>query len=290
MENKKRRARTIARLKETWRRFKKNKLAVAALIVLIGIICVAVFRNAIVPYEKAIKIHAEDSLQGPSAEHWLGTDSRGRDVFARIVHGAPTSLMIGFTVSFATLVIGGFMGVSAGFFGGKYDLVVMRITEMISVMPATLLAIVVVSVLGPNLINLIAALTLCNTPGVARMTRAAALTISSQEYVEAARGGGSSSLRSVLTHAIPNTSNMLIIQFTMNTASIILSAVSLSFLGLGVQPPAPEWGAMLSSGRQYLRRAPYLCTYPGLAILIVVMALNFIGDALRDALDPRLKQ
>ena len=289
MDNNKRRARSIARLKETWRRFKKNKIAVVALIVLIGIICVALFRNSIVPYEVAIKTHATERLQGPSAEHWFGTDSRGRDMFARIVHGAPTSLFIGLTVSAGCLVLGGLMGISAGFFGGRYDMIVMRITEMISVMPATLLAIVVVSVLGPNLVNMIAALTLCNIPGVARMTRASALTISSQEYVEAARGGGASSLRNILTHAVPNASNMLIIQFTQNTAAIILSAVSLSFLGLGVQPPAPEWGAMVNDAREYFRTQPYLMMYPGLAIMLTTLSINLVGNGLRDALDPKMK-
>ena len=289
MDNKKRRARSIARLKETWRRFKKNKLAVFALCLLIGIICVALFRHAIVPYELAIKTHASERLKPPGAEHWFGTDGRGRDVFARVIHGTPTSIFIGLSVSVSCMVIGGLIGISAGFFGGRYDLIIMRLTEMLAVMPATLLAIVVVSVLGSNLVNMIIALTISNIPGIARMSRSAALTISNQEYVEAARGGGASSLRNILTHAVPNASSLLIIQFTQNTAAIILSAVALSFLGLGVQPPAPEWGAMVNDAREFFRTQPYLMMFPGLAIMLTALSINLVGNGLRDALDPKMK-
>ncbi|MBE6961666.1 MAG: ABC transporter permease [Ruminococcaceae bacterium] len=289
MDNKKRRARSIARLKETWRRFKKNKLAVFALCLLIGIICVALFRHAIVPYDLAIKTHASERLQPPSAEHWFGTDGRGRDVFARVIHGAPTSIFIGLSVSVGCLILGGLMGLAAGFFGGRFDMIIMRLADMISVMPGTLLAIVMVSVLGPSLTNMIIALVFCNIPGVARLTRSAALTISSQEYVEAARGGGASSLRNILTHAVPNASSLLIIQFTQNTATFILSAVNLSFLGLGVQPPAPEWGAMVNDAREFFRTQPYLMMFPGLAIMLTALSINLVGNGLRDALDPKMK-
>ena len=289
MNRKKKQTRTWARLKEVWRRFKKNKLAMVGLIMFMIILLVAIFAEQIVPYKEAITMHASDRLQRPNAEHILGTDGRGRDMFARIVHAAPNSLLIGFSVCLIALVIGGFFGISCGYFGGAYDNIVMRILDMISALPGSLLAIVMVAVLGPSMVNLIIALIVGYVAGVARLSRAVALNITSQEYMEAAKCGGASDLRNILTHALPNASSTLIVQTTMNISGCILTAAALSFIGLGVQPPAPEWGAMLNDAREYFRTAPYLMIIPGVAILLTVVSINMVGDGLRDALDPKLK-
>ena len=289
MSNQKKRSRSAARAKEIWRRYRKNRLAMAGLVIFFIILMTAVFADVIVPYEAATKTSASERLQSPNAEHWLGTDGRGRDVFARIVHGAPSSLMIGFIVAAATLVIGGFLGLACGYFGGRFDTIIMRILDMISALPGDLLAIVMVAVLGPNMQNLIIALIIGRIAGTARMARSVALNISAQEYVEAARCGGSRDLRNILVHALPNAAGTLIIDTTMSISIIILSASSLSFIGLGVQPPRPEWGAMLNDAREYFRTAPHLMIFPGLSILLTAISMNMIGDGLRDALDPKLK-
>ncbi len=289
MEKRKRQSRSLERTKEIWRRYKKNKLAMIGLFVFLVIALTAVFANVIIPYETAVKTHATARLLTPSAEHWFGTDGRGRDVFARIVHGAPNSLMIGFVVAGICLVIGGFLGMACGYFGGHFDNITMRILDMVSALPGNLLAIVMVAVLGPNMRNLIIAMVIGRIAGTARMARSVALNISAQEYVEAARCGGSSDIRNILTHALPNAAGTLIINTTMSISVIILNASSLSFIGLGVQPPRPEWGAMLNDAREYFRTAPYLMVFPGLAIFLTAISVNMIGDGLRDALDPKLK-
>ena len=289
MEKKKKQSRTAAHLKEVWRRYKKSKLAMMGLIIFLMILFLAVFAEQIVPYEMAIKTNASNRLQPPCAEHIFGTDGRGRDMFARVIHAAPNSLMIGFTVSFFALLIGGFLGISCGYFGGMYDNLVMRFLDMISALPGNLLAIVMVAVLGPNTINLIIALGVGRIAGAARMSRSVALNISAQEYIEAARCGGSRDLRNILAHAVPNASGTLIVNTTMTISQVILLASSLSFIGLGVQPPNPEWGAMLNDAREYFRTAPYLMMIPGCAILLTSIAINMIGDGLRDALDPKMK-
>ena len=289
MNRRRKQSRTWARLKETVRRFRKNKLAMLGLIIFLIILFSGIFAEQIIPYKEAITTHASNRLQRPSAEHWLGTDGRGRDMFARIIHAAPTSLMIGFTVPLLALFVGGFLGISCGYFGGTYDNIIMRIVDMISALPGTLLAIVMVAVLGPNMINLIIALGVGRIAGTARLTRSVALNIAGQEYIEAAKCGGASDLRTIFTHALPNASGTIIVQTTMNISSVILTASSLSFIGLGVQPPRPEWGAMLNDAREYFRAAPYLMIFPGIAILLTVVSINMIGDGLRDALDPKLK-
>lgn len=289
MDKKRKRSRSAARLKEVWRRYRKSKLAMMGLIIFVTILFAAVFAEKIVPYEMAITNNASERLQPPNAEHIFGTDGRGRDMFARIIHAAPNSLLISFSVASVGLVIGGFLGISCGYYGGMYDILIMRILDIISSLPGNLLAIVMVAVMGPNMLNLIIALGVSQISGAARVSRSVALSISSQEYVEAAKCGGSSDLRNILTHAVPNASGTLIIHTTMGISRLILVASSLSFIGLGVQPPAPEWGSMLNAAREYFRTAPYLMLIPGAAILLTAISVNTIGDGLRDALDPKLK-
>ena len=278
------------KLKETWRRFKKNKSALVGLIVFALIVTVAIFADVIVPYEKVTSQSAVDRLKGPGVDgYFLGTDGYGRDLFARTLHAAPNSLRIGISVSLLSLLIGGLLGISCGYFGGRFDNLVMRFLDMISALPGNLLAMIMVAVLGQNIINLIIALVVGRVAGTARMCRSVALSISEMEYVEAAKAGGSGDWRIILKHAIPNASGTLIINTTMSIASVILSAAALSFIGLGIQPPNPEWGAMLNEARPYFRQSPYLMMIPGVAILITSLSINMIGDGLRDALDPKLK-
>lgn len=289
MDNKKKSSRAGTHLKEIWRRFCKNKLALVGLIVFMFIVLVALFADWIVPYEAATNMNSAERLQPPSAAHWFGTDGRGRDMFARIVHATPNSLFIGVIVSLISLLIGGTLGIACGYFGGRFDNIIMRFLDMVSALPGNLLAMVMVAVLGPNMQNLIIALVIGRIAGVARMSRSVALSISEQEYVEAGKAGGSGDFRMIAKHAIPNAAGTLIINTTMGISSVILGASSLSFIGLGVQPPNPEWGAMLNDAREYFRSAPYLMIIPGLAILLTSISINMMGDGLRDALDPKLK-
>ncbi len=287
--NHKKHSRRIEKIKEVWRRFKKNKVALLGLVIFVVILFGAIFADQIVPYEAVLKQDAPNRLQPPSGDNLFGTDNFGRDLFARVLHAAPTSLFIGVVVSFASLAIGGTLGIACGYYGGKFDNLVMRFLDMISALPGNLLALVIVAALGANMRNMIISLIIGRIASTARLSRSVALSISEQEYVEAARAGGSSDLRIIFKHCVPNASGTLIISTTMGIASVILGAASLSFIGLGVQPPRPEWGAMLNEARPYFRNSPYLMMIPGISILLTSLSINMIGDGLRDSLDPKLK-
>lgn len=274
---------------DIWRRLKKNKLAVAGLIILIAMFLVMIFANQIVSYDIAIKQDLVNKLQGPSGKHLMGTDSFGRDIFARVIHGSRISLSIGFVSVALSLLVGGAIGAIAGFYGGKVDSILMRFMDMFLAMPSMLLAICIVSVLGPGMMNLLLAISLSSLPRFAVIVRSSVLTIKSAEFVEAARSAGASTFRIIVHHILPNSMGPIIVQSTLSMGGVILTASSLSFIGLGVMPPQPEWGAILTEGKEFIREAPYLVMFPGLAIMISVLALNFLGDGLRDALDPRLK-
>lgn len=228
-------------------------------------------------------------LQGPSAEHLLGTDDLGRDTLSRIIYGGRVSLSVGFIAIIIGLTVGGTLGAIAGFYRGRADNVIMRCMDIMQSIPATLLALVVASTLGPGMFNLMLAVGIATIPSYARVTRASVLTISNVEYIEAARLTGCGDARIILTHIIPNCMATLIVNTTMRMAYAILSAASLSFLGLGVKPPMPEWGAMMSSARQYITSDASMILYPGIAIVLVILSFNLLGDGLRDAMDPRLK-
>ncbi len=275
---------------ELWKNLKKNKMALFGLVMLTIIVLLAIFADQIADYDQVvIKQNLRYRLKPPSAEHWLGTDEFGRDIFARLIHGARVSLKVGIIAVGIAIVAGGFLGALAGYYGGKLDNIVMRVMDIFLAVPSILLAIAIVSALGPNLINLMVAVSISNIPRYARIVRASVLSIRDQEFVEAARAIGASDARIIMRHIIPNSLAPVIVQGTLGVASAILSTAGLSFIGLGIQPPAPEWGSMLSGGRQYLRYAWWVTTFPGVSIMITILSLNLLGDGLRDALDPRLK-
>ncbi len=276
---------------EVWRRLKKNKMAMLGLAILAVLILGAVFAPWIADYDEVvIKLDLVNRLQGPSAENLLGTDEFGRDILARMIWGARVSLRVGILAVGISILIGGSLGAIAGFYGGKLDTVIMRIMDIFLAIPGILLAIAIVSALGPSLINLMIAIGISSVPSYARIVRASVLSIREQEFIEAARAIGANDTRIILKHIIPNALAPVIVQGTLGVAGAILSTAGLSFIGLGIQPPAPEWGAMLATGRAFLRDAWHVTTFPGLAIMITILALNLVGDGLRDALDPRLKQ
>ena len=276
---------------EVWRRLKKNKMAVLGLVILVILFLAALFADQIANYDTVvIKQNLADRLQPPSGKHWLGTDEFGRDIFARIVHGARVSLRVGIIAVSISIICGGILGAIAGYYGGLLDNVIMRAMDIFLAVPSILLAIAIVSALGPSIINLMIAISISSIPRYARIVRASVLSIRDQEFIEAARAIGASNTRIIFRHIIPNSLAPVIVQGTLGVASAILSTAGLSFIGLGIQPPAPEWGSMLSGGRQYLRYEWWVTTFPGVAIMITILSLNLLGDGLRDALDPRLKQ
>ncbi|WP_448820398.1 nickel transporter permease [Cetobacterium sp.] len=276
---------------ELWKNLKRNKMALFGLIILVIIVLLAIFADQIANYDQVvIKQNLKMRLKPPSAQHWLGTDEFGRDIFARLIHGARVSLKVGLIAVGIAIVVGGFLGAIAGYYGDKLDNVIMRVMDIFLAVPSILLAIAIVSALGPNLLNLMIAVSISSIPRYARIVRASVLSIRDQEFVEAARAIGAGDARIIFRHIIPNSLAPVIVQGTLGVANAILSTAGLSFIGLGIQPPAPEWGSMLSGGRQYLRYAWWVTTFPGVAIMITILSLNLLGDGLRDALDPRLKQ
>lgn len=276
---------------EIWRRLRRDKLAMLGLAILVILALMAIFADVIADYDtKVITQNISNRLQGPSLEHWCGTDEFGRDIFARLVHGSRVSLVVGLVSVTISLVLGGTLGSIAGYYGGKVDNVIMRIMDIFLAVPSILLAMTIVAALGTSLFNVMLAIGISGIPGYARIIRASVMSIKDQEFVEASRAIGAKSPTTIFREILPNCLAPIIVQATLSVASAILSTASLSFIGLGVQPPDPEWGAMLSGGRNYLRDALHLTLFPGLAIVITILALNLLGDGLRDALDPRLKQ
>ncbi len=276
------------KLQETWRRLRKNRWAMGGLSLIIFLALVAIFANQIAPYgyneQDYLRI-----LQGPSRENLLGTDNLGRDVLSRIIHGSRLSLSIGFITTGIGLTVGGFLGALAAFYGGRVDNLIMRFMDVILAIPGFIFAIALVTALGPSLTNLMIAVGINTIPYFARIIRSSVMSTKENEFVEAARVIGSSDLWIIFKHLIPNSLAPILVQATLRIGDTIIIASGLSFLGLGAQPPLPEWGALLSAGRGYLRVAWWMATFPGIAIMITVLAFNLLGDGLRDALDPRLK-
>jgi peptide/nickel transport system permease protein len=277
------------RFREVWKRLRKNRLAMAGLFILSLFVFAAIFADLIAGYEASALAQSRDRLAGPSALHWFGTDHLGRDVFARIVHGARLSLYLGLVTTALSLLFGGALGAAAGYFGRLIDAVIMRVMDLLLSLPAILLALAIIAALGTSVTNLVTAIVVANIPGFARIVRSAVLTVASQEYIEASRAIGMGSFRIIVTNVVPNALGPIIVQATMAVAGMIIAAASLSFLGMGIQPPAPEWGAMLAEAKDYMRQYPYLIIFPGCAIVLSALSLNFFGDGLRDALDPKLK-
>lgn len=276
---------------DVWRRLKRNKMAVAGLIVLFVFLLAAIFADFIGDYEtQVIKINVKERLQGVSKEHWFGTDEYGRDIFLRIVHGARMSLFVGFISVGIGLVFGGTLGAIAGYYGGKLDNIIMRILDVLLAIPSILLSITIVTAMGSSLINLMIAVGISNVPGFARVVRASVLGVKDQEYIEAARAIGARDYEIILQHVLPNCMAPIIVHSTLNIAGAIMATAGLSFIGLGVQPPRPEWGNMLAGGRSFIRDKAHVVLFPGLAIMMTTLSFNLLGDGLRDALDPKLKQ
>lgn len=274
-----------------WHQLRKNKGAVLGLILITLIIIVAIASAYIFDYDTQIAANnLKERLQAPSSEHWFGTDDMGRDIFARVCYGARYSLAVGVIAVLIALVVGVTLGAAAGYIGGVLEDIVMRVCDIFSSIPSVLMAIAVVSALGKSTINLMLAVGIASTAPFVRVARAAVLTVRGEEYIESARAIGMREWKIVLFHILPNCVSQIIVQATLRVGSAIISAAQLSFLGLGVPAPAPEWGSMLSAGRSFIRDHSYMTLYPGLAIMLTVLSLNLIGDGLRDALDPKLKR
>lgn len=279
-----------SQIKAIWFRFRKNKVAMFGLILLLAMIFLAATADLYFNYElDAVEHNISDRLQPPSAEHPFGTNEYGQDMLARIVYGARISLFVGIVTISVSLIVGSIIGASAGYYGGVVDNILMRIMDVFLAVPQTIMAISIVAALGANLINLLIALSIASIPKFARIVRSSVLSLKGQDFVEAAKAYGAGGRRIIAKYILPNAIGPIIVQATLNMATTILSIASLSFIGLGVQPPTPEWGSILAAGRSQMLYYPYLVTIPGIAIVISVLALNLIGDGLRDALDPRLK-
>ncbi|MDO4492493.1 MAG: ABC transporter permease [Clostridia bacterium] len=274
---------------DTWRLYRKNKAAMLGLVILTVFVLVAVFADLIVPYADALQQSAANRLKPPSAGHPFGTDKFGRDVFARIVHGSRRSLSLGIGTTLISVIIGGIVGAACGYFGKLFDSIVMRLCDVLTSVPAILFALAVVAALGANMVNLIIAITVISVPSYIRIVRSVVLSIADRDYIHAARLCGRSDAGILFGHVLPNAMGPIIVQASMNVASMMLTAASLSFVGMGVQAPVPEWGAMLNEARDFMMNQPYLLAFPGLAIVLCALSLNLVGDGLRDALDPRMK-
>lgn len=272
----------------TLRRLQKNKTAMAGLVILILMLAIAVLAPVLAPYD-----YTETDLFAtfgtPSLKHPFGTDELGRDILSRLMVGSRYSLKIGFISVAISSVIGIALGSICGYFGGKVDSWIMRIMDIFQALPALVMAIAICAVLGPGVRNCIISIAISGIPGYVRMARASVLNIRKMEYLEAATAINCSTSTIIIKHILPNALAPLIVQMTMGVANGILSASSLSFIGLGVQPPMPEWGAMLSAGRNYIRNYPHMVMFPGITIMLCILSLNMLGDGLRDALDPKLK-
>ncbi len=279
-----------SQFKEVMGQLMKNKAAVAGLVFLIFLIIVSASADLLFDYDtQVIEQNISQRLQWPSMAHPFGTDEYGRDLLARVVHGSRLSLSVSFVSVIISLVLGGVLGAISGYYGGLIDSIIMRITDIFLAIPMTLLAIVIVAALGANTTNLIISLSLSAVPTFARIVRGSVLTVREVEYIEAAGAIGARDGTIIFSHILPNCIGPIIVQTTLRVAAMISNTAALSFLGLGVQAPAPEWGALLSAGRNYIRDYSYLTFIPGLAIMLTILALNLLGDGLRDALDPRLK-
>ncbi len=281
---------------ETWRRFKKNKLAVVGMIVLASLVTIAISTIIIDLVTKnsfyndnVIKQNLRLRLQGPSREHIFGLDEFGRDIFLRMIWAVRYSLFMGTVAIALSTTLGVLLGSVAGYYGKITDNVIMRFMDVLLAIPSMLLATAIVAALGTSLTNVLIAIAISYVPTFARTVRASVLTLKDQEFIEAAKAMGASDSRIIFKYILPNSMAPLIVQATLGVAGAILSIAGLSFLGLGIQPPTPEWGSMLSSARSYIREGWHITVIPGLGIMITILALNVMGDGLRDALDPRLK-
>lgn len=279
----------LARAKAFYKKLAKNKSAMCGAAIVFIIIILAIIAPLIAPYEPN-QMAFSKKLQAPSSEHWLGTDDKGRDMLSRLLFGARISLTVGFLSTALGAFVGILLGVVSGYYGRWIDSLIMRICDVLLAFPGILLALAIISVLGASTTNVIIAVAFFAVPTFARIVRGSTLSVKKLEYIDAIKAMGSSDFRIIFKHILPNILSPIIVQGTLYIASAIITASSLSFLGLGTKPPTPEWGSMLAQGRSYLAQAPHVTLIPGFAILIVVVGFNLFGDGLRDALDPKSKK
>ena len=274
------------------RRFRQSPLSIAGLAIIVVLVLMALIGPFLVPYpdDATGAVHVRDKLQGPSWDHILGTDSVGRDVFTRVVVGARTSLLAGVVVIGLALSIGMFLGSVAGYFGGRISDVIMRVTDIFLTIPDLILAMAFAAALGPGLFNVMVAISLVWWPGYCRLTRANVISLRDAQFAEAARSLGAGSPRVLFRHVLPNAFPTILVKASMDIGFAVLTTAALGFIGLGTLPPDPDWGVMVADGRRYLREAWWFSTFPGIAILLTVLAFNLLGDGLRDILDPRSRQ
>ncbi len=276
--------------RDAWRRFRKNNAARAGMVIAIVFILAALLAPVVAPYDPSVDQDLANRLKPPTAAHIFGTDDLGRDVFIRVLHGAQISLRVGIVAVAIAMIIGTFLGIIAGYASGALDSVTMRLMDIMLAFPSTLLAIAIVAMRGPGIFNTMLAVGIVRIPIYARIARASVLSVKSVDYVEAARSVGVPVPRLLARHLVPNSISPIIVQATLGIATALLDAAALGFLGLGAQPPAPEWGAMLSQGYQQLfNNAPWVVFFPGIAIMLTVLGFNLLGDGLRDALDPHMR-
>ena len=279
----------VSRLAGIVMQFKEHKIAMVGAVLILFLALIAVFAPYIAPHDP-IEINLKERLLAPNMEYPLGTDNLGRCMLSRIIYGARISLQIGIIVVGITSVIGITLGMIAGYYGGVLDELIMRGVDILLVFPGIILALVIAGILGPGLFNVMLALAIVGWTGYARVVRGVVLSVKEKEYVESARALGVGDWYIITRHILPSCVAPIIVIATLGMAYVILAAAALSFLGLGAQPPTPEWGSMLNNGKNFMRTAPHLTTFPGLAIMVAVLAFNFLGDGLRDALDPRLRE
>ena len=273
-----------------WRRFVKNRMAMIGLILFAIMLIIAVVSPLFINYETdVIQQTISERFMSPSAEHLFGTDQFGRDIFSRVLWGARISMSVGVAVVIISLIIGSILGAVAGFFGGIADNIIMRFMDILLAIPGTMLAITIVAALGGGIQNLLLALSIEQIPKMTRIVRSSVLTLKTQDYIEAARACGTTNPRIIYRHIIPNAIGPILVQASLTVARTIISVASMSFIGLGINPPEPEWGAMLSEAKNQLMNYPYLVVAPGVAIILTVTSLTLVGDGLRDALDPKMK-
>lgn len=288
-QNTKTRTKSQSAFMLSMRRLAKNKSAMVGISIVLILAVLAILAPYIIPYNYA-EVNPAIACQEPSAEHWFGTDDLGRDIFSRIIYGGRYSLRLGIMTVGVSMFFGLIIGSVAGYFGGWVDNIIMRLLDIQHAIPGMLLSIVVAAVLGNGFNNTVVALAIGGVAGYTRILRAQIMAIRQKEYLEAADAINCSTFRIITRHILPNTLSPLIVNATMQCATTLLAAAALSYIGLGVQPPEPEWGAMLSGARDYIRHYPYMLVFPGVFIMIVVVSLNMFGDGLRDALDPKLKK
>jgi len=279
---------SVSLWKEGWRSFKKNKIALIGMGIVVFFILLAVFAPLLAPYginDQNLSLR----LQAPSKDHLFGTDDFGRDILSRVIYGARISLWVGFFSVLGSVVVGSLLGIVAGYYGRWVDGIISRLFDIMLAFPSILLAIGIVAVLGPSLQNALIAIAVINIPNFGRLIRSRVLSIKQEEYIMAAKAIGMSDARILFHHILPNSMAPIIVQGTLAIATAIIEAAALGFLGLGAQPPNPEWGTMLASSKEFLTQAPWTMIFPGLAIMLTVLGFNLMGDGLRDALDPRMK-